>query len=131
MKRSLSWTVGFGRACKGGVLRESSWSDVVTQLEKSCQNLGSVTLDVDELPGFELLTLQVVSGSGKYFLTLGEDDGNEYNVKMFVGDEALEKVVNIQGEPVDGSVICWGFNTVVEVFSQLFGNGRVGLDLMK
>lgn len=130
MRRSLSWVVGFGRSCEGGMLRDPLWSDVSTHLEKSCREAGSVTMDVDELAGFELLTLQVIADAGKYVLTLGVDDGNEYDVRVFSGNENVLKKLHVQGELVDSSMVCLDFEIVVEVFRQLFDSGQVSRDLM-
>ncbi|MGY2442401.1 DUF6911 family protein [Pseudomonas sp. SDO52101_S400] len=130
MRRSLSWVVGFGRSCKGGMLRDPLWSDVLTYLEKSCRDAGSVTMDVDELAGFELLTLQVIADAGKYVLTLGVDDGNEYDVRVFSGNENVLKKLHVQGELVDSSMVCLDSEIVVEVFRQLFDSGQVSRDLM-
>ncbi|MDX9678149.1 hypothetical protein NQ186_13335 [Pseudomonas zeae] len=130
MKRSLSWTVGFGRTCEGGTQRDPSWNDVVAHLEESCRNLGSVTLDIEELAGFELLTLQVVADTGKYALTVGVDDGDDYDVKVFCGDKNRGGIMHIQGDAVAGSAICSNFEIVVEIFKQFFDSGRVSPALM-
>ncbi len=131
MRRSLSWVVGFGRSCEGGMLRDPSWSDVLTHLKKSCHGAGSVTMDVDELAGFELLTLQVVADAGKYVLTLGEDDGNDYDVRMFPGDGSSGKKICIQGELVESSMVFSDFERIVEIFKQLFDSGQVTRNLMR
>lgn len=130
MRRTLSWVVGFGRSCEGGMSRDPSWIDVLTHLKKCCHGAGSVTMDVDELAGFELLTLQVIADAGKYVLTLGEDDGNDYDVRMFSGNESGGEKICIQGEFVESSLVCSEFEKVVEVFKQLFDSGQVTRDLM-
>lgn len=87
-------------------------------------------MDVDELAEFELLTLQVIADAGKYVLTLGEDDGHDYDVRMFSGVESRGDKICIQSEFVDSSMVCSDLERVVEVFKQLFDSGQVTRDLM-
>ena len=92
--------------------------------------MGSVTLDIEEIAGFELLTLQVVAETGKYALTLSVDDGDDYDVKVCCGDKNRGGIMHIQGDAVAGSAICSNFEIVVEIFKQLFDSGRVSSALM-
>jgi hypothetical protein len=113
----------------GGTQRDPSWNDVVAHLDESCRYLGSVTLDIEEIAGFELLTLQVVAETGKYALTLGVDDGDDYDVKLFCGDKNRGGIVHIQDDAVAGSAICSNFELSWR-FKQLFDSGRVSSALM-
>jgi hypothetical protein len=130
MKFSLSWIVGFGSECKGDRAIEPSWSDIELHLREVCETSGSVTLEVVNLKGFELLSLQVVAGDGMYAMTLGEDNGEDYIVRSYLGGGNSGTVVNILGDAVDASGVCTDFEIVVDIFRQFFEEGRVSRSLM-
>ncbi|GID07698.1 MULTISPECIES: DUF6911 family protein [Pseudomonas] len=130
MRFSLSWIVGFGSECKGGRAKEPSWSDIELHLREVCETSGSVTLEVVNLNGFELLSLQVVAGDGMYAMTLGEDNGEDYIVRSYLGGGNSGKMVDILGDAVDASGVCTDFEIVVNVFRQFFEEGRVSRSLM-
>lgn len=130
MKFSLSWVVGFGSECHGGRAKEPSWSNIELHLREVCEVSGSVTLEAVNLNGFELLSLQVVADDGVFAMTLGEDNGEDYIVRSYLGDGDSGKVVDILGDAIDASAVCTNFETVVDIFRMLFEKGCVPRNLM-
>ncbi|WP_442963485.1 DUF6911 family protein [Pseudomonas sp. 3JA] len=130
MRFSLSWAVGFGSECQGSSAKEPSWSDIELHLREVCDASGSVTLELTGFNGFELLSLQVVADGGAYAMTLGEDNGEDYIVRSYLGGGSAGKVVYILGDAVDASGVCLDSEVVVDVFRQFFEVGRVSRSLM-
>ena len=130
MKLSLSWIVGLGAECKGGRTKDASWGDIELHLREVCETSGSVTLEIVDFNGFELLSLQVVADDGMYAMTLGEDNGEDYIVRSYLRGSNSGAVVDILGDAVDASGVCTDFEVVVDIFRQFFEEGRVSRSLM-
>ncbi|MEE5061971.1 hypothetical protein V2J93_24575 [Pseudomonas alliivorans] len=130
MKFSLSWIVGFGSECQGGRAKEPLWSDIELRLREVCGTSGSVTLEAVSFNGFELLNLQVIADDGKYAMTLGEDNGEDYIVRSYIGGENSGQTVFILGDAVDASGVCTDFEIVVDIFRRFFEGGQVSFNLM-
>ncbi len=130
MKLSLSWIVGCGAECQGGRTKDPSWGDVESHLREVCEVSGSVTLEAVNLNGFELLSLQVVADHGMFAMTLGEDDGEDYTVRSYLGTGDAGKAVDFLGDAVDASAVCTDFETVVDIFRGFFEKGCVPQNLM-
>lgn len=130
MKFSLSWVVGFGSECQGGRIKEPSWSDVELHLKEVCEVAGSVTLETENFNGFELLSLQVAAEHGVFAMTLGEDNGEDYIVRSYLGAGNSGRVVDVLGDAVDASAVCTDFEIVIDIFRGFFEEGRVSRSLM-
>lgn len=130
MKFSLSWIVKIGGSIEGGKKVDPAWEDVVLWLDRVCAFSGSVTLDVTQVPKVGLQTLQLISEKGNHVLTLGEDDGEEYNVRTYTNPFATMRFLDVQGENWSDSMICTEVDFVKKVFDEFFLSGDVSRELL-
>jgi hypothetical protein len=122
---SLSWIFGFGAQAKGGRNKLPSWDDILSCLEKIRDNKGSVTLDVVTEMGVGSQSLQVLSDSGRYVVSLEEDDGVDYFVRSYRNAKLQGMKVEVLGDIWDGVFVCNDFYTVKSIFEEFFLTGDV------
>jgi hypothetical protein len=127
---SLSWTIGMGTRCRGGAKKCPEWSDIELFLNDIQVNSGSVTITVVDGPEIGPQLLQVFSDRGNYLLMLGEDNGEEYDVRSFANLYAQPGKIEVLGYLWDAKMVCSDFNIVRRAFREFFHNKNVSHDLM-
>lgn len=132
MRAVLSWIDGYGVGAGGGHVSNPSWELVADKIEKIGVGSGTVALDVGESEGRRASALQVVAENGKFWLTLGQDDGEDWMVREYVGKVAPSSLkCTIQSYEVDWSSVCVSLKVVIEIFEEFFATGDVSESLMR
>ncbi|MGD2183114.1 DUF6911 family protein [Lusitaniella coriacea] len=127
---SFSWAIGSGDNCKGGMRHKVTLNQVIAMLEEIAQKSGAVTLDI--INGSEIgpQNLQVQTEKGYFIIFLGEDDGEDYNVRTYTNYSADSKQVDILGQIWDLGLVCTDFDIVKKIFREFIERGDVSEDLL-
>lgn len=132
MRMRISWVNGWGEDAAGGLVRDPDWNLVLDRVLKACGQSGTVTLDVDRSEGVCLGQLQVVAENGAFWLTLGQDDGEDWVVREYVENGADPKQMRtIQSYSVSSASVCTSISEVIEIFRRFFTTGDVPARLMR
>ena len=127
---SMSWTLGYGQNCRGGNKKGVSWADIEKTLLEVQEHSGTVTLDVVDGAAIGPQSLQVEKEGNFSILSLGEYDGEDYNVRSFTNDSTEEQPIEILGNLWDARMVCSEFNLVIKIFKELFETGNVSQKLL-
>jgi hypothetical protein len=128
---SVSYTIGVGERCRGGNQKGATWIIFVSLLGEIQIHGGSVTLEIEGGPKIGPQTLQVQAHQGKYLLMLGENHGEDYNVRSFNNLHAASGQTALLGNMWSSSMICFDFAIVCRAFDEFFYTGNVSHDLLK
>ncbi len=129
-KLSLSWSIGVGADCRGGNKKYPEWSEIEVHLNEIEATSGSVTITVVDGPEIGPQTLQVFSDRGSYLLMLGEDNGDDWDVRTLTNLHAPLGPIEILGYYWDPKMVCSDFNIVRRAFKEFFDKGDVSRDLL-
>ena len=122
----------------GGTKEEATLEGTLSNLKKTLNKSGSVSLAVIDGPEVGPQLLQVETQGGKSLLTLGEDDGDDYIVRSYVQTEkelvacaSEPEKIKILGNYWDKHLICMDKEIVQAVFEAFFETGDVSKDILK
>ena len=129
---SLAWVIGSGEAALGGKKANPTIEDVLSVLEDVLQSSGSVTLDVIDGPEVGPQSLQVEADGGSSILSLGEDDGEDYNIRTYRNPSTgtQQEQLDVLGNLWDMSLVCQDSDVVRRVFKDFVETGNVSRDLL-
>jgi hypothetical protein len=127
---TLSWVVGVGDQAKGGNKKLPAWQDVEFHLDEIEKEGGSLTLNVVDGPDVGPQLLQVFSDNGRYVLSLGEDDGENYIVRSYFNSGLKGSEYEILGNNWSGELVCLNFSVVKDAFEEFFLTGNVSRSLL-
>jgi hypothetical protein len=127
---SMSWTFGYGQSCRGGNKKGVSWVDIERALLEVGKHSGTVTIDVVDGPVIGPQSLQVQKEGEVSILSLGEYDGEDYNVRSFTNDATEKQQIEILGNLWDARMICSEFDLVIKIFKEFFETGNVSRKLL-
>src|SRR5688500_4099604 len=113
---TLSWVFGAGDQASGGNKTLPAWQDIEFYLDEVKRRNGSLTLNVVDGPDVGPQLLQVFSDNGKYVLSLGEDDGEDYIVRSYLNPELKGSEYEILGNTWGGELVCLDFSVVNDAF---------------
>ncbi|MEE9333687.1 MAG: hypothetical protein V3U65_06315 [Granulosicoccaceae bacterium] len=133
---TLSWSraVGDGSSSEtsGGTKAEATLEGMLSNLKKTLNKSGSVSLAVIDGPEIGPQLLQVETQGGKSLLTLGVDDGDDYIVRHYVQTEkelnaiaAEPEKIKLFGNYWDKHLICTDKEIVTAVFTEFFETGDI------
>lgn len=122
----VSWTIGR----RSGRLTEPSWAEIEKHLVALQKHSGAVTLDIVDGPDLGPQSLQVRAERGRFVLTLGEDDGEDYTVRTFANDTADSQRVEVLGDLWDPGLVCDRFEIVLGAFTEFFETGDVSRNIL-
>ena len=140
-----SFTLSWGRAVgdktsdetSSGTKAEATLEGTLSNLKKTLNRSGSVSLAVIDGPEIGPQLLQVEIEGGKFLLALGEDDGDDYNVRNYVQTEkelnassTEPEKIKILGNYWDKHLICTDKEKVCAVFEEFFETGDVSKDIL-
>ncbi|ALB41515.1 hypothetical protein AA650_14510 [Anabaena sp. WA102] len=127
---SLSWTIGFGKSCRGGNRQNVILDDILEILTEITEKSGTVTLYL--INGSELgpQSLQVQTEKGYFVLSLGENDEEDYIVRTYTNLSSDLQQVIILGNLWDSKLVCTEFDVVIKIFQEFFEVGDVSRDLL-
>ena len=139
---TLSWNraVGDGSTgeTSGGTKAVATLEGMLSNLKKTLNKSGSVSLAVIDGPEIGPQLLQVETQGGKSLLTLGVDDGDDYVVRNYVQTEKELNAIAVEPEKIkifgnywSKHLICIDKEIVTAVFTEFFETGDVSKDLLK
>ncbi|WP_282295056.1 hypothetical protein [Stenotrophomonas sp. PS02289] len=128
----ISWVDGWGEGAAGGLVSDPDWSFVLDKLQRACLHSGTVTLDIVGTEAVRSAQLQVVAEYGAFWLTLGQDDGEDWVVREYVGGDGDPSCMRtVQGYSVSAASVCKSLVDVINIFKSFFSAGDVSTHLMK
>ena len=127
---TLSWVFGAGDQASGGNKTLPAWQDIEFYLDEVKRRNGSLTLNVVDGPDVGPQLLQVFSDNGKYVLSLGEDDGEDYIVRSYLNPELKGSEYEVLGNTWGGELVCLDFSVVNDAFEEFFLTGNVSRSLL-
>jgi len=126
LKFRLSWVSGFGISAKGDNKEKPSWLDIANCLELIRETGGTVTLEKrgeHSLPNTR--HLQVIADEGKFFLSLGEENEEDWEVRTYYNPSVSSEKVCVGGDYWDGRTVFRDFDFVRNVFREFHKKGVV------
>jgi hypothetical protein len=90
----------------------------------------TVTIDLIDGPEVGPQSLQVQTENGYFVLSLGEDDGEDYNVRTYANLSKDLQQVSILGNLWDSKLVCTDPDVVMKIFQDFFKTGDVSRDLL-
>jgi hypothetical protein len=114
----------------GDNISNPSWIKIVEVLEKTLESAGTASLSIVNGPEIGPQILQVSAENGYFILSLGEDDGEDYNVRTASTCFNISKEICILGNSWDSRMVCTNPDFVIGIFKGFFSRGNVSYELL-
>ena len=139
---TLSWNraVGDGSTgeTSGGTKADATLEGMLSNLKKTLNKSGSVSLAVIDGPELGPQLLQVETQGGKSLLTLGVDDGDDYMVRNYVQSDKERNALAEEPEKIklfgnywSKHLICTDKEVVTAAFTEFYETGDVSKAVLK
>jgi hypothetical protein len=113
---SLSWVIGSGEYAQSGTTDNVQLDNVIVTIELVLNKSGSVTLDIIDGDEIGPESLQVETEGGKSVISLGENTGDDYVVRTYTNESAIDGKVSILGNEWDLKMVCEDTNIIITIF---------------
>ena len=127
---SISWVIGSGESALGGNQKNVQLEVIMQKLNDILSDAGTLTVKVinDDEIGPEFLQVQTEGENS--VVTLGEDDGEDFNVRSFTNNTQQKDKITILGNRWDPRMICQDKEIIRNIFNEFVTTGNVSKNLL-
>ncbi len=127
---SLSWVIGYGENCRGGSKDNATLDEIMELVEDILKYSGSVSLTVMDGPEIGPQRFQIITEKGNSLITLGEEDGHEYDVRSYTNNSSTGQFISICGDFWDAMTVCQNADEVRAIVKEFFVTGNVSNNIL-